>query len=61
MAVPALVDLVVRRAEADGAVVVALLGGARRHFAFVGRVAQVLFRATGLCSGLAAWLRVDSA
>ena len=32
MTVPALVDLVVRRAKADGAVVVALLRWARRHF-----------------------------
>ena len=31
MTVPALVDLMVRRAEADGAVVVAFFGLARRH------------------------------
>ena len=36
MTIPTLVDLVVRRAEADGAVVVALLRWARRHFLLFG-------------------------
>jgi hypothetical protein len=64
MTVPALVHLMVRRAEADGAVVVAFFGLARRHFLLFGgvdRSSVALFGNGGLCSGLAAWFRVDSA
>ena len=56
MAISTLVDLVVGRAQADGAVVVAFFGLARRHFLrFVDRVAQALFWATGVCA--AVWPR----
>ena len=47
MTISTLVDLVVGRAQADGAVVVAFFGLARRHFCYSRRPrTQVLFRAT---------------